>query len=221
MPAVFAALIGIDPVVAGSLTVTSPGTSAFSVPQFNTMTVYVWGGGAGGCVNIAGGNAGGTSSFGALLTATGGAAGVYNGAGGAGGTGTGGTTNETGGTGSTSNTKVAPPVTVTGGAAGGLADGGGATRSLTVSTAVNTVGLAGNAYGGGATGAVGVGSKSGTVNMGAGGGGGGFTKKVFTRADLTIGSSISITVGAGGAALTNGAVISGAGANGAVKIVWS
>jgi hypothetical protein len=221
MPAVFAALVGINPVVAGSITFTSPGTTSWSVPQYNTMTVNVWGGGAAGSGTTALGSTGGTSSFAGLLSATGGAvSSSTTGVGGLGGTGSGGTVNETGGAGSAYVAASSAAKTLTGGEAGSTtsaANGGGAAKSVAASTSANVVGVAGNPHGGGGTGASG--ASLGKSVAFPGGGGGGYTQKVFTRADLTIGSSVSITVGAGGTVA--GATLGGAGAAGAVTITWS
>lgn len=225
-------------VTPGSQNFTTPGVSNFTVPAFNTLTVNVWGGGGAGAriqfspTNIGSENSGGTSSFGGYMSATGGAGPVYTydasssfyyaNNGGVGGTGTGGTTNISGSSGSAAAlVDSSASTSSSGGAAGGTAYGGGATRTLTIVGTVN--GLAGNLYGGGGTGVGRYDSKYGGNYGDAGGGGAGFARKSFTTGQLTVGSTISVTVGAGGAgAAYDGSMpTSGSGANGAVTISWS
>ena len=230
------------PVTAGSQNFTTPGISNFIVPAFNTLTVNVWGGGAPGAVSVFGATyartdpSGGTSSFGSYLSATGGAGTVYtyDPAGGfylpssvnAGGNGTGGDINLSGGSGYAEYNMSIYIGYSYGGAGGGTTYGGGATRILSGSTDnyPNRNGYTGNAYGGGGTGASFNDTKYGGSSFAVGGGGGGFARKTFSAGSLTVGSTISVTVGAGGAYTTDGTVINthgGSGAPGAVTISWS
>lgn len=224
-------------VVTGSQNYTTPGTYTFTVPAFNTLIVNVWGGGGAGAringspTNIGSENSGGTSSFGGYITATGGAgpvytydsnSGFYNAPGGTGGSGSGGTINESGAAGSNAViVDQSAAVGSSGGAAGGTAYGGGATRTIFNSGNLN--GLAGNPYGGGGTGVIRYDSKYGGNLGDSGGGGGGFARKSFTSGQLTVGGTVTVTVGAGGAGATYGSGLptSGSGASGAVLISWS
>ena len=225
-------------VTPGSQNYTTPGTYSFTVPAFNTLIVNVWGGGGAGAringspTNFGQENSGGTSSFGGYMTATGGAGPVYSydagssfyyaNNGGVGGTGSGGTTNISGSAGSIANMVDSSAATSSsGGAAGGTAYGGGATRTLTITG--NAAGLPGNLYGGGGTG-IGVYDSKYGGNFGhSGGGGAGFSRKSFTTGGLTVGGTVTVTVGAGGAGASYDGSLptSGSGANGAVTISWS
>ena len=127
-------------VAVGNVTVV-PGTA---------YTVTVGAGGAGGVTN-ANGTAGSTSSFGALMSATGGGAGLTNGTIGADGAGTSGTTRNT----NTSVTTQAPF-----GGANSRAPGGGA---ATVAWAINSANGAGAFGSGGTSGAAAAGAVNGIV----------------------------------------------------------
>ena len=233
-------------VVTGSQNYTTPGTYTFTVPAFNTLIVNVWGGGGGGNRSDAwpyatNDNPGGTSSFGSYLSATGGRAAIYVGPDGNGryvtadtndgGTGSGGDINISGSIGywdypGASIGNIGADIGYSyGGAAGGTAYGGGAAKTVSGSFSNGTTGngLPGNPYGGGGTGAIWHDNKYGGTYYYTGGGGGGFARKTFSAGSLTVGSTISVTVGAGGAGAfdTSAGITSGSGASGAVTISWS
>lgn len=93
--AAFSVTFGVTP---GSFDDTTPGTRNFTVPNYSTLTIDLWGAGAGGeGINVPGSD-GGASSIASLgLTAGGGKAPVFGtNIGGAGGTATGGDTNTAG-----------------------------------------------------------------------------------------------------------------------------
>ncbi|MFN3573622.1 MAG: hypothetical protein ACK4TR_08855 [Phenylobacterium sp.] len=200
----------------GSQTFTSNGT--FTVPpNVTTVRVICIGGGGAGGNDYVGTQApgGGTSSFGAHCSATGGQGGrgvTSNIA--AGGTGIGGDENHTGGSGGR-----AEQAEVGGNASGPYAAGGGASARYTVNSTLNG-GLGGNDppyelsgnggstrantgptnptnYGGGGAGG---GGGSNAQGAGGGGGGGGCRKVV---SGLTPGDTVAVTVGLGGVALAN------------------
>lgn len=219
---------------------TTPGTYTFTVPVYNSLTVYVWGGGGAG--NRTQGqasatfeNPGGTSSFGSYLSATGGAAAIYAGPDGngtyiapdtnAGGIGAGGDINISGTAGSNYYDAATEIGYSYGGAAGGTTYGGGATKIVSGNywNYPSGNGLLGNPYGGGGTGTTWLDTKYGGVAFFPGGGGGGFARKTFSAGSLTAGSTVTITVGAGGAGKTESTLgtTGGSGANGAVLIRWS
>lgn len=219
-----------DPVSPGSSTLTTPGTTTFTIPLFrNSLTVAVWGagGGGGGYGDSPGSSYAGGSQYGATggasafygpttLLANGGTGGqtagtstgggVSNGAAGTGGTASGGTTN-TSGTNGTDGFS---------GAIGGGSPNGGASTSYLSS---QSAGYAGNAPGGGGGGMLySLGGKF--PAAAGGGGGGGYTTKTYAPGDLTTGASITVTVGGGGAGGPNN-LPGGNGANGKVYIIWS
>lgn len=233
---------GKSSITAGSQTFTSSGT--FTVPAFNTLTVVVQGGGGAGYhadgffydgvslsgtsyANIDNGAGaigmanryGGTSSFGAYLTATGGqcgrAASTGSGSpgvtmyGGAGGTGSGGDQNYTGSSGASSPSSWTggsiPASEGLGGAAGGYGvyASGGAQAAQTsfpsspgASGPAYNVGITGSSYGGGGSGGT-TNNKLYGLAIGGGGGGGGLARKTWTNQALAAGSTIAVTVGAG------------------------
>jgi hypothetical protein len=148
-----------------------------------TAVVVARGGGGGGGGEVTAGGAGGTTSFGSHVSAAGGSAGGRNSGGGAGGT---------GGTGATIALKGQ------GGGSGGYASG-------ICSTSIGVSGLGGGQGGGqsvgyGGVGVAGVrgggGSGGGTVVL-SGGGGQGETAIKYTT---TVGSTETVTIGAGGTA---------------------
>lgn len=185
---------------------------------------------------------GGTSSFGSYLSATGGQNGYTTGTAytsvvqnpGVGGTGIGGDQNYTGASGG--GGRLFAPGSPTGtegyggnaGGYGGYASGGagGAVKyDPNWTGAANLVGNAGNVYGGG-----GGGTSTNNEKLGGGvapgGGGGGLARKSFSAGSLTVGSSISVTVGAGAGApafvpASGAYALGGAGAGGRVYISWS
>lgn len=219
----------------GSQIITATGSGSFTVPYYgDRLRVRIWGGGGGGvgCANTVGGSlsqrttgvSGGATTFSApsgTLTAGGGQAAPANAVGlGAGGTASGGDVNtagETGGDGGAFSQGGAN--NGYGGAAGGTAYGGGA-RAIGATGTSARAGTDGNAYGGGGSGATGrYSSVTPPEETQKGGGGGGFVEKVYLLGQLNIGSSISYSVGAGGAGgvqTNNG----GRGADGAIVIDW-
>ena len=220
---------------------TTPGTFNFTIPSHNTLTVSIWGGGGGGGESeVVGGSpgygtlggAGGTSSFGSYLTATGGSHGGFASTTTfSGGSGSGGDINESGITGTQNSTYTNDLGASIGGGAGGAAYGGGAsvvnTASLT-NVGGNRSGIAGNSYGGGAACLAWQSQQGGGIKQLAlytGASGGGFSRKTWSAGTLTPGSIVSITVGAGGTAgsiLFTGSLIAQlAGAAGAIKIEWT
>ena len=194
---------------------------------------------ASGTVNMAA-RYGGTSSFGSYLSATGGQNAYipsnFNYTAGAGGTGSGGDQNYTGASGGAGRyygaTNSSPVGTEGyGGNAGGYGGyasggaGGAVVNGGSWNGASNLVANAGSVYGGGG------GSLSRWIEkleggVAAGGGGGGLARKSFSAGSLTVGSSISVTVGAGAGApalvpASGAYIIGGAGAGGRVYISWS
>lgn len=198
-------------VVPGSQDYTTAGSYTFTVPAFNTLTVQVWGGGGGAGGRGAGGNAGSASSFSGVSGAagTGGGANMSGGTsiGGAGGTATGGDTNTTGSAGSNTSTFA--------GANGGNSPNGG-TGGAGTGTA-NGNGSAGNPPGGGGGGGGGAGA---AARGGGGGGGGAYASKTYSAGQFSVGSQITVSVGAGGTGGTTGFGTGGTGGTGRVYIQW-
>ncbi len=207
----------VDAVCDATHTFSTPGTFGYRVPaNFGTLTVRVWGGGAGGGgasnMGASAGSPGQASTIASRgLSAGGGTGGASStgapGNGGAGGTATGGTTNTNGNAGSAG-------VNSTSSGAGGDAPGGGglggAARPYTTGN-----GNAGAAPGGGGSGGV-------TTIFGAeagGGGSGAFVERVLTSVDVAPGTIISdIVVGSGGNG-GGGASVGGRGGDGAVTFI--
>lgn len=219
------------PVTAGSQSVTA--TGAFIVPEYNTLTVTLYGAGGEGGGYSATGVAGGATSIASLgLTANGGAGGTYasgNGVGGAGGTASGGTTNTTGNAGS--NGSYSSGTSSTGGNGGHGPDGSGrGTGGVDTSTSGGaTGGTAGSAAtqpgaGGGGEGCFWQ-AYDGKVFAdyhvtGGGGGGGGKCVKTYALGaggSPVPGDSLSVTVGAGGSGTAKG----GDGYRGQADFSWS
>jgi hypothetical protein len=197
-------------VTPGSQTYSTAGTYSFTIPNYNSLTVRVWGAGGGGGFTGDDGNAGGVSRAG-TVTANGGGAGRSSGAGGAGGTASGGTTNTTGDAGGPGREGGSSP----NGGSGGAAGSGG-----TASTCVGAPHHGGAPGGGGAAGCMQ--TKGGGAVSGGGGGGGGYSTRTYTAGDLTPGVNLSITVGTGGAAAaSSGIYTAGRGAAGRVTITWN
>lgn len=186
------------------------GSGNFTVPNYNTLTVELWGGGGSGestdgSTFSFGGSGSNTTCTTLSMTAQGGALGQN--AGGGGGPASGGnTTNTTGNSGGGRTTS---------GTGGGAASGGGNVSP----PGANGAGTAGSTPGGGGSGAR-------LSSVGGGAGGGGYSKSVYTRGVTSgapaIGASLAYAVGAGAApnivpGLNNG----GAGTNGRVKFTWS
>jgi len=198
-------------VVPGSQTYASPGSFTFNVPSYNTITIEVWGGGGGGSFydrgTLANGGDGGTSTASiaqGTLTATGGQGGLlWNGPSSVGGSGFGPAGSTTASGGGSAQAQPYP----TGGA--GAGPGGGAGGYYL------TNGGRGGTPGGGGAGYSTL-SPGGNFRSASGGGGGGYVS--YTTTDY-VGSTISLTVGAGG----DGAfgVPDADGGTGTVKITWS
>lgn len=169
------------------------GTHSFVVPEFNTLTITMWGGGASGSNPTVAGNASTITSLG--LTAGGGLTGSIS-VNGAGGTATGGDTNTTGGTGAVRGD-------------GGDAPGGGA-GGLRWASGANQNGRPGEVPGGG-----GAGRRLANNDYGSGGGGSRLIK-TYTPANLLPGTNLELVV-------ADSAISSfgGAGAAGRIIITWS
>ena len=205
-------------------TFTTSGSSTWTVPANVTkITVEAWGGGGGsgghGTTNTAGGT-GGTTTI-STISALGGVGSlgtIVNGtntAGGIGGTGTNNGSNGTsgsfvGGGGGTAN-----------GGNGGASHNGGATRNGPTVSGQNTSisGLNGNFPGGGAAGSARSANQTQNSCTTGGGGGGAYTTGTFSN--LTPGSSVNYTIGAGGTFGTGTNANGGAGANGQIRITYS
>jgi hypothetical protein len=206
------------PVTPGSNTFTTAGTTSWTIPNFNTMTVYGFGAGAsGGSYSGFGTPASGTStSFGVYLSATGGRYGGYTTDVGTGGTGSGGTSNYTGADGI--GTYGIPANGGAGGAAGGYGTlaNAGAGGAGAIYGSPGSGGVGGN-YGGAGGGA----GALVRVGGGAGGGGVGAFYKVFASSDLPIGTAINVTVGAKGVFSATQSTTGANGADGAIFVSWS
>lgn len=199
-------------VTPGSQTFTTVGTHTFTIPVHNTLTVEVWGAGAGGkgprdCSVFPVGTSGSASNWAGTLIANGGSNS------GAGGTASGGTTNTTGGAGlASSATWNGAPGNNGGAGANGGAGGG--------NTPIENTGLPGTAPGGGGSG--GSDSNRGCgVSKGGGGGGGAYAARTYSTGTYAPGASVTVIVGAGGSGgsgnqFNNG----GIGARGQVRVSW-
>jgi hypothetical protein len=198
-------------VVPGSQTFSTAGSFNFTVPCHNTLTVQVWGGGAGGQgFGTTAVSAGGQSSWdGTVLRANGGGA-PSNGSfvGGTGGTASGGTTNTTGGAGGGGGGGANSGV----GGAGANGGAGGATQS-----SCNGSGRVGTEPGGGGSGAK---SQPRACNGMPGGGGGGYTTRTWSAGTYLTSEIVPLVVGAGSAGGTGGNP-GGNGAKGRVTITWN
>lgn len=149
----------------------------------------VGGGGGGSDVNISNAGSGGTTSFGALVSATGGTGGTTLTP--SGGAGSSGDINLTGGTGG----KVAVGSKISGACAGGFAPVYGSSHGHVTSSTAGTIAITALNYGGG-------GGRSGTNGNFAAGGGGGYARKKI----LTGFSGVTVTIGAAGTAGSGGQV---------------
>lgn len=179
----------------GSQTFTTPGSHTFRVPNYSGTLKAEVWGGGGGGSGAHTGDTAGGSSRFSSITAGGGGKGSNEPSGGVA---SGGDTNTSGGNG----TYVRGGDSPSGGAGGPAGKDGNST---------------GKAPGGGG-GPLGEG-------VGQGGGGGAYSQRTYSSGQLTVGSSIAVTVGAGGKGDTaswNGSSMGGGnGANGAVKIAWT
>jgi hypothetical protein len=200
---------GAAKVVPGSANFITAGTTTFTVPFYNQMTVEVWGAGGsgGGGFNFGDGVAGGPSAVAGLgLTAGGGGAGRSrnNGAaGGAGGVATGG--NDRNWNGEAGNR--AKPNILTGGR-----DGFRFVQGLEPNYTGSPFGTP---DGGGGRGGYGNGE-------GGGAGGGAYLRSIYAAGQVTPGTTLTLVIGAGGAGRTDGeSGQGGAGARGRVFFSWS
>lgn len=177
------------------------------------LVIVTGGGGGGGGITSSGGT-GGTSSFGSFCNGGGGSGGARgtsgdnNFAGGAGGSGSGGSINLVGQDGGSGGYRTTPDFAL-GGLGGSSLLGGGGRQVIDFTGATNVAGVAGNNYGGGGSGCA-----YGSGQIGSGGGGGGGTAIEWITSG--IGSTETITVGAGGTAGTGGGA---AGAGGCVIVI--
>ena len=219
----------------GSQTYSTPGTFTFTVPDYKTLTVEVWGGGGGGqgARQIADPTAGGSSSFNGTVVAGGGASGDT----GTGGTASGGTTNTSGGQGGPSCYYPA----LGGEAAGGAAPQGGAGGSGVQKALDGCNGGDGNdglvPGGGGASDWACEATwwqGTGWGASGGAGGGGAYSTITYSMGQLAPGSALPVVVGAGGQGSKGeetsgfpgtgrnpGYYTGGDGAAGEVKIAWT
>lgn len=199
--------------LAGTQTYSTPGSYTFTVPQYGSLTVQVWGGGGGGGSTKFGssGSAGYPSYFyapnGTLSAGGGGGGGLgyHLGTGGAGGSTSEGTVGNPGGNGTTALS-----------GAGGSALYGGAGGAGQSGPFAN--GASGSSPGGGGSGA-----HNGAVNAGGGGGSGGYAIHTYALNELSQGTLVPITVGGGGPGGLGGASIydGGNGASGRISIIWT
>jgi hypothetical protein len=228
LPGTFNNLLLGGAVVPGSQTYSTAGTYSFKVPAYNKITFTLWGGGAAGGWGYGAGQNGNntTVSFsGSSLVAgggTGGYSGYYRrgiGAGGPGGTASGGNvTNINGGDG------IAGYVytnSTSSWANGGASPNGGAGGNGNTQRAPGPWnGSPGFAPGGGGGGGYSEDTSGSSHNWqgGGGGGAGAYVVSTYTSATgPTQGSTISITVGDGGAGAGNGA----SGAAGQIIVAWA
>lgn len=220
-------LPGLSPIVSlvhsGSVLYRA-GTFNFTVPEYNVLTIDLWGSGASGVGVTPGsafflGNNGAASSIGSLsLIANGGNRATStstSAAGGAGGTASGGDLNDTGSAGGAGSGASGVG---SGGAAGGAAAGGGGMAARPAGPPPSAPGTAGNDYGGGGSSA----NNSNGNNWSGGGGGAGRCRITYTRGSAgapTPGSIITGTVAVGGA-VGSGTNPGGKGADGAAIFSW-
>lgn len=194
----------------GSQTITATGAGTFVVPYYaDKLRVRMHGAGSGGVghngTTGVNGAAGGNTTFDTLTAGGGTAPVVATSTPGQGGTASGGDIN-------TSGTAGGVGIGVNfGGAAANTAQGGG---NFVNGPASAGPGANGNIYGGGGAGA--------RTAFGGwpGGGGAAFCEKVYNAGDLSIGSSISYSVGAGGPGGDSSLHDGGNGAHGRIVIEW-
>lgn len=206
-------------VVAQTITIDS-GSGNQTVPQYNILTVEIWGGGAGAqgfsdAGSTQNGTAGGASSVSTLGMTANGGTNVLTG-----GTASGGnTTNTTGNSGANGSSQNSPTPGV--GGTGGGSPNGGADRTGPSADA-DAPGNAGNAPGGSGSGSVFDFPGTPDINLASrGNGGGGYSKSVYTRGVTSgapaIGALLAYSVGAGGTGGGGTRAKGGAGANGRVR----
>lgn len=194
-------------VVPGSQTFTSSGT--FVVPAYNTLTVKLWGGGgAGGAYDgcTVSPTAGTATSFQGLSATGGRSGGVFgNPSGGVGGAASGGDVNSNGGAGQSA-----------GDGRGGNSPNGGTGGASQL--AMDRPGYPGNAPGGGGSGGY---NGDDYAGPSPGGGAGAYVAKTYSAGQLTVGASISVTVGVGGNGGSCNGYQGGNGATGRVEFTWN
>jgi alpha-tubulin suppressor-like RCC1 family protein len=223
-----------SPVIPGSITLSTPGTYEFVVPNYNSLEVELWGGGGGSASlgpdakhGASGGAAtwdGGSSN--GKPQANGGQGGRRGvevndlGSDSSGGTAVNGDINSSGGNGKKGAASKA-------GNSGGSPNGGaGRTGRSTVGSGSN-----GNAPGGGGTGPRCItwyGSWVGGTTLGyPAGAGGAYCKKTYAPGAYSVGQVVVVVVPSGGAGInykpnmSNTTYSGGDGANGRVKITWN
>lgn len=217
-------------VQASDLTYQTANTSNLTVPQYNTITVKIWGGGGGGGSTGGNGQNGGASivvSSKGTLSAGGGAGGgqaiTMNALNpslqvraGAGGVAAGDGMNLAGQPGTLPTQIVNGFTPIYKGGNGGAPLKSTLTAASGGQSNVSSAGTSATALGGGG------GATSGTSNNQPGGGGGGsgaYVERVFVYPEIPVGSTLTISVGAGGRGgptSTNGFVTTPAGGSGAV-----
>lgn len=184
----------------GSQTFTEDGS--FTVPSYNSLIVEMWGGGRGGNGNTCGAGtvsgANGTESTFAALTAGGPSAS------------SGGDINTPGVNGDVGSGS-------TGGDGGDAPNGGGTGGSGSTSNGSNGNIPAGGGGGGGKS----LCGEDPDAGPESGGKSGGYVKKTYSPGDLTVDSSISVTVGQGGAGGVGNDKSGGNGARGEVRVSWT
>jgi hypothetical protein len=196
----------------GSLELTTPGASSFTVPAHVTLTVELWGGGGGGTAyaQIEAPTPGGDSSFGGTVIAGGGGAGDAAVAA-PGGTAAGGDVNLPGGAGSAACAAYldvcAGRVTRIGGSSPNGGDSDGGIIQLDACSAFMFGSGAGDAENGHAPGGGGAGdwtcqyawtTGAGWGMGGAGGGAGAYASITYSEGELSPGASVQVVVGEGG-----------------------
>lgn len=212
---------------AGSLELSSPGATTFTVPDFSTLTVELWGGGGGGTAyaQIESPTAGGDSSFAGTVIAGGGGAGDAAVAA-PGGRASGGTVNLPGGEGSTACAAFldtcAGRVTRIGGDSPNGGEGGEDITELDGCSAFMFGSRAGDGEAGQDPGGGGAGDWTCQYNWlqfegwgmgGAGGGGGAYASITYAAGELAPGTAVPVVVGEGGRG-SRGATSSLAGGSG-------
>lgn len=199
-------------VVPGTRIFDKPGAYTFVVPPYNTLTVHLWGGGGGGGVQQGEsgwqGTGGTASSFKGMLVAGGGKAGGASPTqiAGAGGSAEGGEVNLPG-----NNGQGGPRNNPSMGGAGGPAPGAGGGSGGAAPQ--QSDGKAGSTPGGGGSGVPGELSK--------GGGSGGYVTRTYKAGELTVSSTVPLSVGAGGSPGRSSTYTAGAGAPGQVILTWN
>jgi len=190
-PSLMMMIPGPPQVVPATYYFTPVGYNYFKIPPYNTLTLNIWGAGAGGGTSGAGENGtNGVSSlfYDGITTPTAGGGSGF----GSGGTATGGNTNLSGGS-SGENLE------------GGSSPYGGGTSG----------GHGNYPGGGGAGGSGGGGGPGGPGNYPLGGGGGAFCQRIYLPGNLTIGTTYTLYVGSAGLGSSYGYN----GANGEIEII--